>query len=70
MTIFIIELQESKVEYDKIKSKVDSLTKKIEEITQGQPQEAKRLLDQATTKLENTRHQINQVDIDIQGAQR
>lgn len=64
------ELQESKVEYDKIKSKMDSLTKQIEEITQGLPKEAKRLLDQATTKLENTRHQINQVDIDIQGAQR
>ncbi|KAL4119341.1 hypothetical protein QTP88_012159 [Uroleucon formosanum] len=64
------ELQESKVEYDKIKSKMDSLKKQIEEITQGQPQEAKRLLDEATTKLENTRHQINQVDIDIQGAKR
>ncbi|XP_022172388.1 structural maintenance of chromosomes protein 4 [Myzus persicae] len=64
------ELQESKIEYDKIKSKMDSLKKKIEEITQGEPQEAKRLLDQATSKLENTRHQMNQVDIDIQGAQR
>ncbi|KAE9542882.1 hypothetical protein AGLY_002793 [Aphis glycines] len=64
------ELQESKVEYDKIKSKMDSLKKQIEEITEGQPKEAKRLLDEATKKLENTRHQINQVDIDIQGAQR
>uniref|UniRef100_A0A2S2P266 Structural maintenance of chromosomes protein n=1 Tax=Schizaphis graminum TaxID=13262 RepID=A0A2S2P266_SCHGA len=64
------ELQESKVEYDKIKSKMDNLKKKIEEITEGQPKEAKRLLDEATKKLENTRHQINQVDIDIQGAQR
>lgn len=64
------ELQQSKVEYDKIKSKMDSLKKQIEEITEGQPKEAKRLLDEATKKLENTRHQINQVDIDIQGAQR
>lgn len=49
---------------------MDSLKKQIEEITEGQPKEAKRLLDEATKKLENTRHQINQVDIDIQGAQR
>ncbi|XP_025198777.1 structural maintenance of chromosomes protein 4 [Melanaphis sacchari] len=64
------ELQESKVEYDKIKSKMDNLKKQIEEITQGQPKEAKRLLDEATKKLEITRNQINQVDIDIQSAQR
>jgi len=49
---------------------MDNLKKQIEEITEGQPKEAKRLLDEATKKLENTRHQINQVDIDIQGAQR
>lgn len=63
-------MEKAQVEYDKIKSKVDSLKKKIEDITEGEPREAKRLLDEATDKLEATRNGINQVNVDIQAAER
>lgn len=49
---------------------MDILKKKIEEITEGEPKEAKRLLDEATKKLEKTRTGINQVNVDIQAAER
>lgn len=68
--IFISELEKAQVEYNKIKSKVDCLKKKIEDITEGEPREAKRLLDEATNKLEATRNGINQVNVDIQAAER
>ncbi|XP_050539980.1 structural maintenance of chromosomes protein 4 isoform X2 [Daktulosphaira vitifoliae] len=64
------ELEESEIEYHKIKSKMDMLKQKIEEITEGEPREAKRLLDEATVKLEQTRSGINQVTVDIQAAER
>jgi len=49
---------------------MDGLKEKIEEITEGEPKEAKRLLDEATSKLEKTRSGINQVNVDIQAAKR
>lgn len=49
---------------------MDCLNKKIEEITVGEPKEAKRLLEEAVAKLEKTRNDIIQVNIDIQGATR
>lgn len=68
--IFIEELEEATVEYNKIKSKMDNLKTQIEKITEGEPREAKRLLDEVVTKLENTRSGINQVNVDIQAAER
>lgn len=65
-----IELEKAKAEYDKIKSTVDNLKEKIAEITEGEPREAKRLLDEAVSKLENTRSSINQVNVDIRAAER
>lgn len=49
---------------------MDVLKKKIEEITEGEPREAKRLLDEVTKKLEKTRTALNQVNVDIQAAER
>lgn len=66
----LIELEKAKIEYDKIKSTVDNLKEKIAEITEGEPREAKRLLDEAVSKLENTRSSINQVNVDIRAAER
>lgn len=63
-------MEKATVEYDEIKSKMDTLKKKIEEITEGEPREAKRLLQEATKKLEATRNGINQVNVDIQAADR
>lgn len=63
-------MEKAKVEYDKIKSTVDNLKEKIAEITEGEPREAKRLLDEAVSKLENTRSSINQVNVDIRAAER
>lgn len=68
--VFILELEEATKEYNKIKSKVDNLTKKIEEITEGEPKEAKRLLDEATNMLEKTHSGINQANVDIKAAER
>lgn len=63
-------MEKATVEYNKIKSKVNKLTEKIEEITEGEPKEAKRLLDAATKKLEKTRSGINQVHVDMQAAEK
>lgn len=66
----LIELEEAKIEFNKINSKMDNLKQKIEEITEGEPKEAKRLLDEATKKLEKTRSGLNQVNVDIRAAER
>jgi len=63
-------LDEATIEFDKIKSKMNNLKTQIEKITEGEPREAKRLLDEVVTKLENTRSGINQVNVDIQAAER
>lgn len=68
--ILVIELEEAMVEYDKIKSKMNTIKKKIEDITEGEPKEAKRLLNEATKKLEKTRIGINQINVDIKAAER
>lgn len=57
-------------EYNVVKSKVDALKKKIELITEGEPREAKLLLDEATDKLDKTRCAINQINVNIQAAHR
>lgn len=63
-------MNEANIMYNKIKSEVDNLKTKIEQITEGEPKEAKRLLDEANNKLEKTRSGINQVNIDINAAKR
>jgi hypothetical protein len=57
-------------EYNVVKSKVDAIKKKIELITEGEPKEAKLLLDEATDKLDKTRCAINQINVNIQAAHR
>jgi len=64
------ELEIATVELNEIKYKMDNLKKQIEEITEGEPREAKRLLDEGVTKLEETRIAINKVSVDIQAAER
>lgn len=66
--IFFVELEDAKVEFNKVKSKVDSLKKKIEEITEEEPREAKRLFDEASENLEKTRREINKINVDIEAA--
>lgn len=68
--IFILELEKAQIKYDEIKSKMNNLNKQILKITQNEPREAKRLLDEATCKLEATHNGINQVKVDIQAAKR
>lgn len=68
--IFILEFEAAQEECNQIKSKVDELMKKIAEITEGEPREAKRLLDEASNKLDTTRSKILQVDIDLQAAKK
>lgn len=65
---FVVELEDAKVEFNKVKSKVDGLKKKIEEITEEEPREAKRLFDEASEKLEETRRAINKINVDIEAA--
>lgn len=67
---FSVELEKATKDYEKIKSKMDNLTEKIKEITEVEPREAKCLLDEATSKLENVHSSINQVNVDIQAAER
>ncbi|XP_025424025.1 structural maintenance of chromosomes protein 4 isoform X2 [Sipha flava] len=64
------ELNVAIEEYNVVKSKVDAIKKKIELITEGEPKEAKLLLDEATDKLDKTRCAINQINVNIQAAHR
>lgn len=63
-------MEEANEKYNKIKSEVDSLKKQIEQITVGEPKEAMCLLNEANNKLEKTLSDINQVNVDINAADR
>lgn len=67
---FITEFDKAKIELDKINSKMENLNKQIEGITKGEPSKAKHLLDEVVTKLEKTRININQVNVDIKSSKR
>lgn len=65
---FIVDLNKAKVKYNNCESKMDILKNKIEEITQEEPKKAKRLFNEAESKLEKTQYDIIQVNVDINNA--
>lgn len=66
----IEELEETLLEYNEIKTKLDNLTKQIADITEEEPREAKRLLDNAVDNLQKNLRDIAKINVDIESAER